>query len=154
MKWDLAWPERDENAPSLRKGNNQFVEKWLQIFNLVYCHIPLVIPFRLSCKQPFYIFLFLYLRFFKIKLFSVSRKRPAHIMDYALYILLLWDIYKVVLECYCADLVFRKDGFSIMNVLFFTHISANIYLFKVNNGKTRKSCVIYSKLRIKTPKRN
>ena len=117
MKWDLAWPERDENAPSLRKGNNQFVEKWLQIFNLVYCHIPLVIPFRLSCKQPFYIFLFLYLRFFKIKLFSVPRKRSAHIMDYALYILLLWDIYKVVLECYCADLVFRKDGFSIMNVL-------------------------------------
>ena len=30
---------------------------------------------------------------------------------------------------------------------------ANIYLFKVNNRKTRKKCKICSKLTIKTPKR-
>ena len=27
----------------------------------------------------------------------------------------------------------------------------NIYLFKVNNGNTRKRCELYSKLTIKTP---
>ena len=29
----------------------------------------------------------------------------------------------------------------------------NIYLFKVNNGSTRKSCEIFSKLTTKTPER-
>ena len=33
------------------------------------------------------------------------------------------------------------------------HIPANIYMFKVNNGNTGKSCEIYSKLTIKTPER-
>ena len=31
--------------------------------------------------------------------------------------------------------------------------SATIYLFKVNNRNTRKTCEIYSKLTIKTPER-
>ena len=32
-------------------------------------------------------------------------------------------------------------------------ISANIYLFKINDRKSRKSCEICSKLTIKTPER-
>ena len=31
--------------------------------------------------------------------------------------------------------------------------SATIYLFKINNRNTRKTCEIYSKLTIKTPER-
>ena len=37
-------------------------------------------------------------------------------------------------------------------VMYFKHLlSENIFLFKVDNRNTRKSCEIYSKLTIKTP---
>ena len=38
-------------------------------------------------------------------------------------------------------------------VIFLTYFPANMYLFKVNNRKSRKRCETCSKLTIKTPKR-
>ena len=55
----LSWlseipPGRDEmkNVPSLCKSDKKFVKKRMRSFNIVYCDVPLVIPFRVLYKLP------------------------------------------------------------------------------------------------------
>ena len=58
----------------------------------------------------------------------------------------------IFLEELQAGLSFHLEG--IYTVQRNRTIPVNIYLFKVNNRNIRKSCEIYSKLAIKTPKRD
>ena len=49
-----------KNVPALCKRNKKFLKKWMHSSDLVYCPVPLVIPFRLSYKQPLIKIVFLF----------------------------------------------------------------------------------------------
>ena len=49
-----------KNVPALCKRNKKFLKKWMHSSDLVYCPVPLVIPFRLSYKQPLFTIVFLF----------------------------------------------------------------------------------------------